>query len=63
MLDTLIREFGDRLMSIGFYDNDGTWFYIWDKDWGYRSIELNNGYGETVARIATDNGWVELYTN
>lgn len=61
-LDNLLNEFGENLLSIGFYDQEGTWFYIWDNHWGYHySVELNVGYGDTVARVATDNGYIELY--
>ena len=49
--------------AVGFYDVEGTFFYVWEEGWGERVPELNSGTGPLVARVATTEGYVEVPFN
>lgn len=51
------------VIAYGFYDYNGTWFYLWRR----RGINDNYNYelaegnaSGTIARLRTDNGYIEV---
>lgn len=56
----MFNNLPEEIFAVGFYDTDGVWFYLWEKGWGERVPELNNGSGELLARVDTGEGYVEV---
>lgn len=51
----------EKVFAVGFYDGDGVFFYVWERNWGHRCgfPELARGVSHYAVRYSAERGYGE----